>query len=263
MPILETWQRREEARRLYWWQPDNGSINVGDDLARVVVTSMLALHDRLLLQKKNTRHRLFAIGSVLHNAKNGDVVWGSGVNGKVAADAHTFRALDVRAVRGPLTRALLMERGLQVPSIFGDPALLMPAFYPRALLGVTTRRPYVVVPHFNEPVHKYTAHKDCLVLPTMKPLTFVRQLLEAEFVVSSSLHGVILAEAYGVPAVYLDSDNGENQFKYDDYYQGTGRPAWHAGKTVEECLSLGGNAAFDVEGIGKGLMDAFPYDLWP
>lgn len=263
MSLLQRWITREESRRVYWWRPNRPERNIGDELAHVVTRAALDLRDKTLLDKTNPSQRLFAIGSVLHNAKDGDAVWGSGINGKIPAEAHRFRSLDVRAVRGPLTREFLMARNIAVPEVYGDPALLLPMLYPRALLGVAPRRPFVVVPHFNEAISKYQAHADCLVLPTSTPMDFVRQLLEAELIVSSSLHGVIIAEAYGVPAVYLDSGNGENRFKYDDYYRGTGRETWHFGSTVDECLALGGNAEFDVEAVGRGLLDAFPYDLWP
>ncbi len=262
MPLLEAWIERRQRQALYWWQPKNGTINVGDHLSKVIVEAVLALRDSDLLHKRDRTRRLFAIGSVLHNARDGETVWGSGINGKIADAAHRFRSLDVRAVRGPLTRRWLLDRGLRVPEVYGDPALLMPAFYSAQSIGAPPKIPYVVIPHFNEAPEKYAAHSDRLVLPTARPLAFVRALLGAERVVSSSLHGVILAEAYGIPAVYLDSGNGESKFKYDDYYQGTGRMRWHAGRTVEECLDLGGNAPFDLHGLQSGLRQAFPYDLW-
>ncbi len=118
------------------------------------------------------------------------------------------------------------------------------------------------MPHFNEPSDKYACYKDQLVLPNRQPAGFVRQLLGAELVVSSSLHGLILAEAYGVPSVYLDWGNGEDRFKYDDYDHGTGRMQWHAGHSVEECLALGGNRPFDLNAVQRGLLDSFPHDLW-
>ncbi len=37
---------------------------------------------------------------------------------------------------------------------------------------------------------------------------------------------------------------------------------WHSGNSVEECLDLGGNGAFDLEKLQAGLLAAFPYDLW-
>ncbi len=262
MPLFDAWLERRQRQALYWWQPKNGTINVGDHLSKVMVEAMLALRDLELPHKRDRSRRLFAIGSVLHNARDGETVWGSGINGKIADAEHRFRDLDVRAVRGPLTRQRLSDRGLRVPEVYGDPALMMPAFYSAESIGAPPKAPFVVIPHFNEAPEKYAVHRQRLVLPTLKPLAFVRALLGAETVVSSSLHGVILAEAYGIPAVYLDSGNGENKFKYDDYYQGTGRARWHAGRTVEECLDLGGNAPFDLHGIQSGLRQAFPYDLW-
>ncbi|MEL1263408.1 polysaccharide pyruvyl transferase family protein [Pseudoxanthomonas putridarboris] len=262
MSMLEAWHARRLRRALYWWQPADGRINVGDHLSKVIVEAMLALRDLELPRKRDPGRRLFAIGSVLHNARDGETVWGSGINAKIPDDRHRFRTLDVRAVRGPLTRRWLMDRGLSVPQVYGDPALLMPAFYPRELVGAAAATDFVVVPHFNEPAAKYAAYQDRLLSPATLPLAFVRTLLGAGRVVSSSLHGVILAEAYGVPAVYLDSGNGENRFKYDDYYAGTGRPSWHAGRTVEECLDLGANGRFDLHGIQQGLRETFPYDLW-
>lgn len=262
MSLLEAWLEREQRRALYWWQPKNGTVNVGDHLSKVTVEAMLALRDLDLLQKRDKRRRLFAIGSVLHNARDGETVWGSGINGKIPQEQHRFSDLDVRAVRGPLTRKVLMDRGLQVPEVYGDPALLMPLLFREELIGTARRNSFVVIPHFNEPPEKYAAYRQQLVLPTAKPLAFVAALLGAEKVVSSSLHGVILAEAYGIPAIYLDSGNGEHRFKYDDYYQGTGREKWHLGRSVEECLDLGGNARFDLDSIQTSLMQAFPYDLW-
>ena len=53
----------------------------------------------------------------------------------------------------------------------------------------------------------------------------VEFLLGCELVVSSSLHGIIFAEAFGVPARWWAPPNGgaartERAFKYQDYYAG-------------------------------------------
>ncbi|KRG46392.1 polysaccharide biosynthesis protein GumL [Stenotrophomonas panacihumi] len=260
--LLHRWITHAERRAMFWWQPKDGRINMGDQLSQVIVARTLGLRDLELIDKPSNGQRLFAIGSVLHFARTGDTVWGSGINGKIAAGAHQFGMLDVRAVRGPRTRQTLLDRGIPVPEVYGDPGLLMPLFFPPELLGGGTPREVVVVPHFNEPPEKYREFAGQLVAPDCPPVTFMRRLLGAGLVVSSSLHGLILAEAYGIPAVYLDWGNGEDRFKYDDYYRGTGRSEWHAGGSVAECIALGGNGEFDLGAVQRGLLEAFPYDLW-
>ena len=41
---------------------------------------------------------------------------------------------------------------------------------------------------------------------------------KAKLVISSSLHGIILAETYGIPAILLMDKVTNNMFKYNDYY---------------------------------------------
>lgn len=262
MSMLESFVERKERQSLFWWKPRDGSVNVGDHLSKVLVSAMLALRDTNLLRKRAGTPRMLCIGSVLHFAKTGEVVWGTGINGKMPAASHRFTDLDVRAVRGPKTRAFLMDMGIAVPEVYGDPALLLPRFFDKAFLMPSQRKPFAVVPHFNESLDKYVGYEEHLVSPRVEPGEFVRGLLGAELIVSSSLHGLILAEAYGIPAVYLDWGNGEDRFKYDDYYAGTGRTSWRSGNTVEECLDIGGNGSFDLRPIQDGLMATFPYDLW-
>lgn len=65
--------------------------------------------------------------------RNSSVVWGTGIHFiediiKVANDKNS-RLLDIRAVRGPLTKRALEMAGYICPNIFGDPAILMPLIY--------------------------------------------------------------------------------------------------------------------------------------
>lgn len=255
---------RLEKRCLYWWEPDDRRINVGDYLSRVIVSEVLALRDKEIQEKTDRSKRLFAIGSVLHFARSNECVWGSGVNWKLDPDLHRFSRLDVRAVRGPLTHEYLARRSISVPEVYGDPALLMPLFFPAQLLRPEGRGsvPYVVIPHLHEAPEKFGTHGGHILPPTRKPAAFVSELLRARLVISSSLHGLILAEAYGIPAVYLDMGNGESRLKYDDYYYGTGRMTYHTASSVEDALEKGGNPGFDPAPVQDGLIGAFPWDLW-
>lgn len=238
--------------------------NFGDLLAPLLVEGML---DRLGLTAGSVIEdaRLMTIGSIHMAFRAGDVVWGSGVNGYFL-DRFDSVELDVRAVRGPLSRRFMLERGVaRVPEVFGDPAALLPQVRPD-LFAAGPRVGAVFVPHFHESsgiFHRAALPEDLPAGVTVQlPTRPVREVLTAisssEFVCASSLHAVILAEACGVPARIVAPVH-EPRFKYDDYYAGTGRICEPAA-SVREALELGGQDAplFD----SQALIDAFPVDLW-
>ena len=262
--LIDTLSVQRDKKALFWWQPETGGSNVGDELSRIVVTSILASGGKRLFNKRDPEHRLFAVGSVLRYANNGDCVWGSGAQRR--EDIVNAKHLDVRAVRGPITRDILANNGIDAPAVYGDPGLLMPLFFPtETMLMVNSRLQspsIVVVPSFHETREKYDAWKENVIVPTCDPLVFVAHILNASLVISSSLHGIVLAEAYGIPAIYLDWDSGEDPLRYEDYYLGTGRTQWNCAHTVEEAMFMGGGDPFDLGSIQRQLLQSFPYDLW-
>ena len=252
-----------DRERVFWWSPRRrfGIFrweNVGDYLAPVVVAGALARCGLRIGDKARGCSRLLAVGSVLHFARDGDTIWGVGRNGKMPEGRHTFSLLDVRAVRGPLTMEFLAARGIPCPTTYGDPALLLPQLYPELRSETGARRSVVVVPHFRDTRVHGGAWK--VLRPTVWWRTFVEEIQRAEFVVSSSLHGIVVAEAFGIPARWLRVSALEHDLKYRDYYLGTGRPQPRPAGTIEEALRLGGEEPphFNPE----ALMAAFPYDLW-
>lgn len=242
---------------LFHWKPSNGQLNFGDQLSEVIVTKLLADHGLFLGEGTRRAARLFAVGSILHFARDGDVVWGSGINGKIPASQPGFPNLDVRAVRGPMTRAVLLQAGLSVPEVYGDPALLLPVLLPGRFARRSTRA-HVFVPNLHD--LSLTGDKDNVVSPLSPWNQCVSEILSAELVLASSLHGLVIAEAYGIPARYVRLSETESLFKYQDYVQGTGRPDLEFAKSIAEGLEMGGMAPpqFDP----NPLLSAFPLDLW-
>lgn len=80
------------------------------------------------------------------------------------------------------------------------------------------------------------------------------------FILSSSLHGIILAETYGIPAIMLKSPL--DTFKFRDYYYSTGRFDFPIANTVEEALKMEPPALPNLDNLRQGLIDSFPYDIW-
>ncbi|MBZ2163147.1 polysaccharide pyruvyl transferase family protein [Alteromonas stellipolaris] len=247
--------------KVYFWNPKDKKPNIGDYLAYETVLFALNLKDKHPLDIATGK--ILSIGSVLHFANDNDVIWGTGRNGKVNENKHTFSKLDVRSVRGPLTKAYLEGKGIAVPEMFGDPGILAPFIYPKDLLNTVSKHNksgIVVVPQLNDNFDIYNAYKDQLVSPRQLPANFISQICNAEKVITSSLHGIVLAEAFGIPAVFYDSGSGENIFKYNDYYQGTGRQDFAIGKSIEECLDLSTQPIPDLYERQLALFASFPFD---
>jgi predicted GH43/DUF377 family glycosyl hydrolase/glycosyltransferase involved in cell wall biosynthesis len=231
--------RPDDARvPLFWWNaigkrfdPEVGGRffatgNVGDIASKLFVEMLSGVECRP--PRKNER-KLLSIGSILQNAAEGDVVWGSGIKGTAEGFKHPVRELEVHAVRGPLTVDFLRRQGIAVPQIkeLFDPGCLIPHLYAEELRAVSPRqRNLCVIPHYKDHLFLEQQHPelaDSFLSVDAMPLDFVKDMLGVELVVSSSLHGIIFAEALGIPALWLAPVNGEDELKYYDYYYGTGR----------------------------------------
>jgi pyruvyltransferase len=250
-----------EGLPLYYWQTSK-FINFGDYLSLKMVERIVGGQVRVCHCKDNEQ-KLLAIGSVLTCGRTGDVLWGTGMNGKVMDPAKfKFTMLDIRAIRGPKTREFVMSHfQIPCPEIYGDPALLLPYLFPEFVKPVEPEFDYVIVPHYSEidlyPLWLYPN----VVYPTDPWRDVIRKILNSRFVISSSLHGIVVAEAYGIPARYLRISDHEPIYKYIDYYEGTQRPHFQFATTIEEALIMGGEPPFKCD--LKALYESFPFDYWP
>lgn len=233
--------------------------NFGDLIGPIVVGRMLARRTGSSISPEVIPGpRLLSVGSVLHLAEDGDTVWGSGVNGKMPTTSLEGLSIDVRAVRGPLTAGVLREHGMQVPDVSGDPAMLLPHLFPEMLEWATTKKRRVtVVPNRRDA--PALAGDDRVVSPVAPVWECLRAIAESELVVGSSLHGVIVAESLGIPAVFVESE-AEDPFKYRDYLTSTGRDDVAIPRTVDEAVAHGGYAAAQWD--PAPLLAAFPFELW-
>ncbi len=252
----------QSGLKLYYWE--DKFRNFGDYLSLKVVERMV--QGPVEVAKKGVilkEPKLLAIGSILTFARQGDVIWGSGVNGKwTGLEYYKFKNLDVRAVRGPKTRQFLQDNfGIVVPEVYGDPALLVPYLFPEFKRKKSPRYPYIIIPHYSE---QSLFPKDLypnVVYPTESWDEVIEKITDSALVISSSLHGIIIAEAFGIPARMLRVTLTEALFKYEDYYQGTGRECFQPAYSVQEALELGGEPPIICD--MKKLYDAFPFASWP
>lgn len=232
--------------------------NFGDMITPMLVEEIVG-SSRSLRPAPPQGRRLVGIGSIMHFARQGDVVWGTGVNGKTSEAVYTTTELDVRAVRGPLTREFLQRRGTPAPEIYGDPALLLPEYFPQLKEWAAHRtHALTIVPNLND-LPGYPKRPE--VLNPRRPLMVcLERIARSRFVVGSSLHAIIIAEALGIPARLVTSPK-EHAFKYEDYFFGTGRTATGAASSLDQALREG-SAADPLNFSTDALTAAFPRDLW-
>jgi pyruvyltransferase len=248
---------RPHGIELFWWRSPAG-VNFGDYLSSVIVTKMAADADLFLDEERSAPVRLLAVGSILHFAHDGDVVWGSGVNGKIPAGDHTFSHLDVRAVRGPLTRDFLLKRGIKAPEVFGDPAILIAELLPSRFPRVERTDPVAFVPN----LHDLAAIQgwENVISPLDPWWSVVHRISKARYVVSTSLHGLVVADAFGIPCTYLRLSEEEKLFKYEDYVLGVGRSSLRVTRSREEAVRA--SPLDPIRFDAAPLKASFPYDLW-
>lgn len=199
------------------------SSNFGDALSPLIVH---LLTGRELVGKNNDTSlpapRLLALGSILERAVNHDVVWGAGARGEKLSCTE----LEVHAVRGPITREWLQKQGVPCPEVYGDPALLMPWLYQPE---VKKEFDVGVIRHYADTDGVGPSNLKVSVIDVKEePLNVIDKICRCKTILSSSLHGLIVAEAYKIPSCWLRPadhfwSHPEPQMKYKDYYLGSGR----------------------------------------
>ena len=232
--------------------------NFGDLLGPLIIEKIL--HEKAIINDSKTNNkRLLGIGSIMHFAKDFDTIWGSGRNGKINDNAHDFKDLDVRAVRGPLTRDFLLRKGIDCPEVYGDPGLLLPIYFPKLRdLAKEKKFKVTIIPNLND-FDKYILDENTMN-PTLAVFKILERIVQSELVIGSSLHAIIVAEAFGIPARLMKS-KGENMFKYQDYFFGSGRMQQvTAAQSIKEAIEMGGETPINWKHMP--LIESFPFDLW-
>lgn len=191
--------------------------NWGDALSPVLVE---LLAGKKALHLEGLHHdRYLVIGSILGGANERAEVWGSGFIHENEQVIGPPRA--VHAVRGPLSRERLLKQGVDCPEVYGDPALLLPRFFNPQ---VSKRYSVGIIPHYIDKAHSWLEpwrrDPQVLVLDVEGGIQkFVRAVKSCEVILSSSLHGLICADAYGVPNAWIQfsDDVIGGDFKFRDY----------------------------------------------
>ena len=244
----------------------NAPFNLGDSLGEVIIRHLLDEKGIDIDAPVSKTKHLNCVGTNIHGSYQDATIWGSGIypprsKADYFCQKISRRKLDIRAVRGPLTKKVLEEYGHHCPAVFGDPAILMPLLY-NPKQGKKYEK--LIIPQFiNEREFREKHPNERMIsMNTDDYRSVIDEIVSAEILYTSSLHGIILAETYGVPAVFFRGLPKFKDFKYYDWYYSTGRNDIVLSDTYEDALKVQPPQLPDLSKLKQGLLNSFPYDLW-
>lgn len=232
---------------IYWWKPYDTSLNTAISLRRFHRAWFAMARRRLSftnfgdaanepifreLAARSVKWAplaqadLVGIGSILDLVERSTfsgAVLGSGIRAMDLKPGR-LKVLNLLSVRGAATATMLDQPDLP----FGDPGLVVREVFP-APRGRSQWNMPVVIPHYGDLnsrsgrdlLQRFHSAGWRVVLPNNSPAMIAALVASAPVVASSSLHGLVFAHSFGVPAVFVDfeaTDRPEPMFKYRDYY---------------------------------------------
>ena len=272
--------------RLYYYKCEN----IGDILNELLIEKLFGLRVK---QDLHIKAEMISIGSILDrllsNGKVGELlklqpyadtdhaihVWGTGFMYPLEGEQEFVRPMKIHALRGDLTRRQVSEiQGKECKCVLGDPGLLASSLLkkrPKAKYDVGIIPHYVDAknPVFAEMARSYKEQglKAVIINVKKEPISVLKKIASCKTILSTSLHGLIIADSFGIPNQWCVSSDKilGGDFKYRDYYSAFG--------VEEKALDLRENSLPDLEYIKekyqitkadvtkkkKQLMNCFPY----
>jgi hypothetical protein len=261
---------------MFWWNGGPRFGNFGDQLSPLLCER---LSGKKAVHRPIPEAGLVGIGSLLEDRwANGawseyeGTIWGSGrMYGEQPLDLSRAR---IRALRGRLSlESIVHPRKKDV--VLGDPGLLAHQLAP----AVPKRIKLGIIPHWTqrgEPIAgmpTLRAEGAVAIDICARPAAVIAVVAQCQFIISSALHGLILADAMKIPNKWLKFNTGREyshgfpDFKYRDYYSVFGihdpEPiSLRPGDSVDSIVKrIGDYDRPGLEDIQAALVESFPRDL--
>ncbi len=171
---------------------------------------------------------MLGAGSILAHATTASVVCGSGF---LEPPEGQLVAAEFVAVRGELSARAAKVAG---DVLLGDPLVLVDTF----VTPPPKRHRFGFVPHVTSVGRwRRLAGRDGTIIdPAWAPWRTIEAIAACEVVLSQSLHGLIVADALGIPNVWITpgAEMRGGRFKFDDYFStlDRGKPAIPEGRDL-------------------------------
>ena len=269
---------------LYAW---TGNINFGD----ILIFDWLESEGINYHLSTLTQCKLITVGSILHNflmckknvgSNKKMYVWGSGfisdnpeeLTRLIGPFVWKFnRNIEFCALRGRLTQEMvqtILNRKLTIA--LGDPGLLVKRLYTKE---VQKKYDVGIILHWKESVEmirkriSLRKYSYTFINPAADPELVVRKIKECRCIISSSLHGLIMADAFNIPSRHMIvSDKVEGgTFKFRDYYSAYEDYKYEnfniykmtvTDAVIERIVAKHRDRSTEVDNIIESLLETFP-----
>ncbi len=215
---------------LNWSNNPETQNNFGDNLNPNLFSKMTGystiINKRKIVNVFN-RPEFYFIGSTLDQLNNRNaVICGAGF--KKSDSIIQSAPLKVLSVRGPLTKKVFEQNNIKCPENYGDPACLLSEYYNQKTavklfdVGII---PHYIDQRLFESLKIINSGINYNVIDINADIeNFILHVQQCKTIVSSSLHGLITANSFGIPATWVKFSNNivGGNFKYLDYYASAG-----------------------------------------
>jgi pyruvyltransferase len=201
----------------------NGENNFGDLITPYLLNKYCKDFSFCKSNQTITDPKIMSCGSIMRLCDENTIVYGSGIRD---IDQYIKKGI-IKFVRGPLTRKRLIEIGCYCPQKYGDPGLLLPLYYNPI---IPKKYKIGIIPHYIhydkiEKMYKNVEGVKVINLINTNIELVIDDILSCEKTISSSLHGLIVSDAYSIPNVWVKFDNkikGDDT-KFYDYFLSVNR----------------------------------------
>jgi len=186
----------------WWWRSNKKPYNFGDELGAIILTKLGYTVRRVAMDKA----KVLLTGTILDQAESDNpnaTIVGSG-SGYTHESDHHFKIL---ALRGKLT-----ADNLKSSAVLGDLGLLASRLWIRepARYNIGVVRHYVDKDDY--------PFADIVIDATEDAETVIKKISSCRVILSSSLHGLIIADSYGIPNMRIARDDViTGNWKWMDY----------------------------------------------
>ncbi len=185
---------------------------------------------------------IIGIGSVLNWGNKLTRIWGAGF----MSNDEKCKGGKIYAIRGYLSLNKIksqIKNGDKICIIdnvaIGDPALLLPIILKPSKIK---KNKIGIIPHFSEVEDfkkKYEKRFHIIDLRSSDIEKITNDITSCEYILSTSLHGLIIAHAYAIPALWMEYTGleiGTKGFKFNDYFSSVGIDSYQPIRDIEGLL---------------------------